>query len=168
MHDTSAIPAPFDGYMTEIRPDWIDYNGHMNVAYYVLVFDYATEAFWTYLDIGEDYLKRTGNSTFALESHITYQGEVKLGDRVRVTSQLLDFDAKRLHFIHCMYHAEKGYLASTLECVSLHVSLTTRRGAPIPADRMAFLERVLAAHRRLDRPAEAGRSVGLSRRPAAS
>ena len=168
MHDTSTIPAPFDEYATEIRPEWIDYNGHMNVAYYVLVFDYATEAFWNYLGIGEEYLKRTGNSTFALESHITYQGEVKLGERVRVASQLLGVDAKRLHYMHRMYHADKGYLASTLECVSLHVSLTTRRGAPFPADRMAFLERVLTAHRRLALPAEAGRSVGLHRRPAVS
>jgi acyl-CoA thioester hydrolase len=168
MHDITAIPTPFDEYRTEIRPEWIDYNGHMNVAYYVLVFDYATEAFWTYLGIGEDYLKRTNNSTFALESHVTYQGEVKLGERVRVTSQLLGVDAKRLHFMHRMFHAEKGYLASTLECVSLHVSLTTRRGAPFPADRLAFLERVVAAHRQLGLPPEAGRKVGLHMRPAAS
>lgn len=164
MHDHLEIPAPFDRYRTEIRPEWIDYNGHMNVAYYVLVFDYATDAFWSYLGIGEDYLKRTGNSTFALESHITYQGEVKLGDRVRVTSQLLGADAKRLHFLHRMYHAEQGYLASTLESVALHVSLATRRGAPFPEDRQAFLDRVLAAHRRLGVPDEAGRRISLERR----
>jgi acyl-CoA thioester hydrolase len=164
MHDHPEIPAPFDGYRTDIRPEWIDYNGHMNVAYYVLVFDYATDAFWSYLGIGEEYLKRTNHSTFALESHVTYQGEVKLGDRVRVTSQLLGVDAKRLHFFHRMYQAEQGYLAATLESICLHVSLTTRRGAPFPEDRQAFFQRVLAAHRALGIPEDAGRRISMDRR----
>jgi acyl-CoA thioester hydrolase len=163
MHDNDQIPAPFDGFRTNIREEWIDYNGHMNVAYYVLVFDHATDAFWNYLGIGEDYLKCTNNSTFALESHVTYQGELLCGDPVRVTSQLLGLDAKRIHSLHRMYHAEKGYLASTLECVSLHVSLTTRRAAPFPEDRRAFLARVLAAHDRLGIPEEMGRRVSLGR-----
>jgi acyl-CoA thioester hydrolase len=167
MHDPLEIPAPFDGYRTEIRPEWIDYNGHMNVAYYVLVFDYATDAFWNYLGIGEGYLKRTNHSTFALESHVTYQGEVKLGDRVRVTSMLLGADAKRLHFFHRMYHAEQGYLAATLESICLHVSLATRRAAPFPEDRQAFLARVFAAHQRLGVPEDAGRRISLDRRAAA-
>jgi acyl-CoA thioester hydrolase len=167
MHDLSAIPTPFDRYRTKILPEWIDYNGHMNVAYYVLVFDHATDAFWDYLGIGEAYLKRTNNSTFSVESHVTYQGEVKLGDEVRVTSQLLAVDAKRLHFLHRMYHAERNYLAATLECVSLHVSLDQRRSAPFPADRQAFLERVVAAHRSLGMPEEAGRRVSMGRQPAA-
>lgn len=169
MQDTVAIPAPFDRYRTEVRQEWIDYNGHMNVAYYVLAFDYGTEAFWEYLDIGEGYLKRTNYSTFALESHVTYQGEVRLGDPLRITSQLLGFDAKRLHYLHRMYHAGKGYLAATLESVSVHVSMETRRAAPFPEDRQAFLARVKAAHDALGVPEEAGRSVGLrSRRSAAT
>ena len=168
MHDAAEVPTPFDRYRTEVLREWIDYNGHMNVAYYVLVFDFGTEAFWDYLGIGEDYLKRTNNSTFALESHVTYQGEVRLGDPLRITSQLLGFDAKRIHFLHRMFHAEKGYLAATLECVSLHVSLGTRRSLPLPDDRLALLARVKAAHDALGVPEEAGRSVGLrSRRPSA-
>jgi acyl-CoA thioester hydrolase len=166
MHDQAAIPTPFDRFRTKIRQEWIDYNGHMNVAYYVLIFDHATDDFWNYLGIGEDYLKHTNNSTFALESHVTYQGEVRLGDLVRVTSQLVDVDAKRLHFLHRMYHAEKGYLAATLECVSLHVSLTTRRAAPFPQDRQNFLSRVVAAHRTLGVPEEVGRRISLKRQPA--
>jgi acyl-CoA thioester hydrolase len=160
MHDI-AIPAPFDQFRTEVRPDWIDYNGHMNVAYYVLAFDYGTDAFWDFLGIGHEYLRRTNGSTFALEAHVTYQGEVKLGDELRITSQLIGFDTKRIHFFHRMYHAEKGYLAATKECVSLHVSLDTRRGAPFPQDRLDWLARVKAAHEVLGRPAELGRSVGL-------
>jgi acyl-CoA thioester hydrolase len=166
MHD-HAIPTPFDRFQTTVREEWIDYNGHMNVAYYVLVFDHATDVLWNYLGIGEEYLKRTNNSTFMLESHITYQDEVRLGDAVRVTSQLLGADAKRLHFLHRMYHAEKGYLASTLESVSLHVSLATRRAAPFPEDRQNFLARVLAAHGALGMPEEAGRRISLDRRSAA-
>ena len=164
MHGSVHIPAPFDGFRTNIRQEWIDYNGHMNVAYYVLVFDQATDLFFDYLGIGLEYLKRTNHSTFTLESHVTYQGEVRLGDPVRVTSQLLGVDAKRLHFLQRMYHAEKGYLAATLESVSLHVSLTARRAAPFPPDRQAFLERVAAAHRSLGVPEEAGRRVSLDRK----
>jgi acyl-CoA thioester hydrolase len=164
MLDLAAIPAPFDGFSTEIRREWIDYNGHMNVAYYVLIFDRATDAFWDALGIGEAYVRRTNNSTFMLESHITYQGEVKLGDRVRCTAQILGVDAKRLHVLHRMYHAEKGYLASTMESLSLHVSLETRRSAPFPVDRKQVLDRVVAAHARLGVPEEAGRRVSLSRK----
>jgi acyl-CoA thioester hydrolase len=164
MQDIVAIPSPFDRYRTEVRQEWIDYNGHMNVAYYVLAFDYGTDAFWDYLCIGKDYLERTNNSTFALETHLTYQGEVRLGDPLRITSQLLGFDAKRIHFFHRMYHAEQGYLAATQECVSLHVDLATRRGAPFPEDRQEFLARVKAAHDALGTPEEAGRAVGLRRR----
>jgi acyl-CoA thioester hydrolase len=163
MHDLAAIPTPFDRYRTAIRPEWIDYNGHMNVAYYVLVFDYATDALWDYLGIGQDYLRRTNNSTFTLESHVTYQGEVRLGDEVRVTSRLLGVDAKRLHFMHHMFHVDKDYLAATLESVTLHVSLETRRAAPFPPDRQEFLGRVAAAHRALGVPEEAGRHVSLNR-----
>jgi acyl-CoA thioester hydrolase len=169
MHDLADIPAPFDRYRGEVRQDWIDYNGHMNVAYYVLTFDHGTEAFWDYLDIGEAYLKRTNNSTFALETHVTYQDEVRLGDPLRVTSQLLGFDAKRIHFFQRMFHGAKGYLAATFECVSLHVNLDNRRAAPFPDDRLAFLARVKAAHDALGAPEEAGRNVGLrSRRPASA
>ena len=164
MHDQHAIPTPFDEYRAEIRPEWIDYNGHMNVAYYVLVFDYATDVFWSYLGIGEEYLKRTNHSTFALESHVSYQGEVKLGDRVRVTSLLLGVDAKRLHFFHRMYHAEQGYLAATLESICLHVDLAARRGAPFPEERYALFQRVLAAHKSLGMPDEAGRRISMERR----
>jgi acyl-CoA thioester hydrolase len=164
MHDLADIPTPFDSYRTEVRPEWIDYNGHMNVAYYVLAFDHGTDAFWDFLGIGESYLKRANNSTFALEGHVTYQGEVRLGDPLRITSQLLGFDAKRLHHFHRMFHAAEGYLAATLECVSLHVSLESRRGAPFPDDRLALLARVKAAHDALGVPDEAGRSVGLRKR----
>lgn len=166
MHDANAIPTPFDRFRTEIRQEWIDYNGHMNVAYYVLVFDRATDVFFDYLGIGLEYLKRTNNSTFSLESHVTYQGEVRLGDPVRITSQLLGVDAKRLHFLQRMYHAEKGYLASTLESVSLHVSLESRRAVSFPPDRQSFLERVAAAHGTLGVPEEAGRRVSMDRKAA--
>lgn len=161
---TADIPAPFDAHRETVRPEWIDYNGHMNVAYYTLVFDHGTDAFWNFLGIGEAYLKRTNFSTFALESHVTYRGEVKLGDPLRVTSQLVAHDAKRLHFFHRMYHAERGYLAATCECVSLHVDLGTRRAAPFPPDVAAWLSAVAAAHAGLPRPPELGRSIGLDRR----
>ncbi len=163
----SAIPAPFDAHRETVRPEWIDYNDHMNVAFYVLVFDHGTDAFFEWLGMGETYRQRTNCSSMALETHITYQGEVRLGDPLRVTTQLVGFDVKRIHFFHRMYHAEKGYLAATYECLSIHVDLGQRRSAPFPADLQRRLSDVAAAHACLPRPAELGRSVGLGRgRPA--
>lgn len=147
-----------------VRPEWIDYNGHMNVAYYLLAFDHATDAFLDYLGIGQDYLRQAHHSTFTLEGHITYDREVKEGDPLRFTTRLLDYDRKRIHYFHCMYHATKGYLASTNEMLTLHVSMQTRRSAPLPEALLQKLEKLLGAHRKLPVPAQVGRRIGIRRR----
>ena len=90
MPDTVSHPPEL--HREIVRPEWCDYNGHMNLAFYVLVFDHATDAFWNTLGIGLDYRDRTNNSTFGVESHITYDREVLEGDEVRCTTQLLGFD----------------------------------------------------------------------------
>lgn len=164
MPDTTPIPAPVDVHRETVRPEWIDYNDHMNVAYYLLVFDRATDALFDLLGIGEAYRRRTNCSTFALESHVTYVGEVKRGDPLRVTSQIVAYDAKRLHHFHRMMHGEQGYVAATFDCVSLHVDLRRRRAAPFPPDAIGRLAAFAAAHATLPRPAELGRSVGLANR----
>ncbi|HSS64018.1 MAG TPA: thioesterase family protein, partial [Gammaproteobacteria bacterium] len=97
------IDAPLVLHQGKIQRDWIDYNGHMNVAYYVLVFDNATDALLDFLGMDEDYRKQTGFTTYVLETHVTYDRELKENDPVRVETQLLDFDAKRLHYFSRMY-----------------------------------------------------------------
>ena len=104
-------------------------------------------------------------TTFCLEAHVTYHREVKERDRLRFTTRLLDFDAKRIHYIHEMYHADAGYLAATNELMSLHVSEQTRRGAPMADEIVDRLRRIRAVHDRLPRPPQVGRVMGLAARP---
>ena len=127
------IKAPFSQFSEPVRPEWIDHNGHMNVAYYMLAFDHATDAFYDYVGVGFAYKESSDYSTFSLEGHITYDREVMVGDILRFTTQLLDFDEKRLHYIHQMYHAEEGYLAATNELIGIHIDMSIRRSAPMPS-----------------------------------
>ena len=144
-----------------VRPEWIDYNGHMNVAYYLLAFDHATDAFFDYVGLDEGYRRRTGGSTFAVESHITYKCEVGEGDALRFTTQLLGYDAKRLHYIHHMYHADEGFLAAACEWLSLHVDLERRRVSEMPEEIAGRLSALMAAQRDLPVPPEAGQAIRI-------
>ncbi|MFQ5774057.1 MAG: thioesterase family protein [Kiloniellaceae bacterium] len=156
-----TIPAPLILHREAVRPDWIDYNGHMNVAYYVLAFDHACDAFLDFIGMDEAYRMRTGGTTFAVECHVTYQREVGEGDPLSFATQLLGFDEKRIHHFYRMYHAEEGFLAATSEWMSLHVDLASRRVAPMASDLIARLAEIFAAHRSLPRPCEAGRWIGM-------
>ncbi|NKB48942.1 MAG: thioesterase-like protein [Alphaproteobacteria bacterium] len=158
-----AAGAPLALHHETVDPAWIDYNGHMNLAYYVLAFDHATDAFFDHIGIGAAYLKAHNCSTFTLEAHVTYDRELMAGDPMRFETQLLDHDAKRLHYMHLMYHAQEGYLASTNELISLHVDMTQRRSSPMPQSVAATLDQIAASHRALPRPAQAGRVISLGR-----
>jgi len=128
--------APLRLYRGVVRPDWIDFNGHMNVAYYMLAFDDATTVFFDHLGLGEGYMERTNCSTFTLEGHITYDREVKQGDELVFATRLLDYDSKRLHYFHEMYQAGQGYLAFTSELITAVMNVgrakITRNGTAIP------------------------------------
>lgn len=163
--DVDAIPAaPLDIHRETVQPEWIDYNGHMNVAYYVLAFDHATDRFFDLIDLGADYVRRTNHSSFVLETHVTYQQEVKEGDPLRFTFQLVDADEKRLHYYFEMFHAEAGYRAATSEQLALHVDLGARRSAAFPSELGARIAAVRQAHAGLDCPEGVGRTIGLRRR----
>ena len=101
-----------------VRPEWIDSNGHMNLAYYVVVFDLATDAMYRILGIGDDYRDATGNSCFTAETHTLYEREVRLGDRLLVKTSLLGADTKRLHYFHEMFHVESGERSAYCETSS--------------------------------------------------
>ena len=159
-----TIAAPLELYESHVRPEWIDYNGHMNVAYYVLAFDHASDAFFDFIGVGESYVEQHGHSLFALETHVNYRRELRAGDPIRITTQLLGFDEKRVHYIQNMYHAAEGHLAATSEWLGLHVDLAARRSAPLPADAVARLAAVHKAHAALPVPPEVGRVMGLGSR----
>lgn len=148
-----------------VRPEWIDNNLHMNMGYYLVVFDLATDAWMRRIGLDETHRAAQAVTTFCLEAHVTYHQEVREGDPLRFTTQLLAFDAKRMHYIHAMYHRESGYLAATNELMSLHVSQETRRGAPMAPEILRRLEEIQRSHDRLPRPPQVGRVMGLSARP---
>ncbi|WP_193367672.1 thioesterase family protein [Pelagibius marinus] len=151
--------APFDQHRAVVLPEWIDYNGHMNVAYYLLAFDHATDAFLDWLGLDSDHRAAAGGTTFAGDIHLTYQREVKEGDPLRITTQLLGYDEKRIRFFCRMYHAGEGFLAATMESLSLYVDLNRRRVSILPDDIQKRLAEVYAAHKKLALPPEAGRVV---------
>jgi acyl-CoA thioester hydrolase len=158
-------PAPFDAYRDVVRPEWIDHNGHMNMGYYVVVFDLATDAWMDHIGLDRRHRESHDVSTFCLEAHVTYHREVRAGDALRFTTRLLAWDAKRIHYFHEMYHADRGYLAATNELMSLHVSRRTRRGAPMAPEVLDRLARIQAAHDPLSRPPQVGRRMGLAVEP---
>lgn len=168
MSDTTStqsldIAAPLSLHRERVHPDWIDHNGHMNLAYYMLAFDHATDAFFDFVGLGVNYMKAHAGSTFTLEAHITYNRELMVDAPLRVDTQLLAHDAKRLHYMHFMYHAEEGYLASTNELISLHVSMESRRSAPMPDKVLARLDKIAALHDTMPRPGQAGRVISIVR-----
>ena len=155
-------PAPLELCRGRVLTEWLDYNGHMNVAYYVLAFDHACDDFLDRIGMTDAFRAQSGGSTFAAEMHITYQREVMDGDPLRFTGYLLGFDPKRIHFILHMYHAEKGYLAATSEWMSLYVDLASRRVSTMPAEISDRLAAIHASHKELPRPPEAGRVMSLT------
>lgn len=150
-----------------VLPEWIDYNGHMNVAFYVLAFDKALDRVFDMLDIGVDYVERTGDSAFVLQNHVAYLAELKLGDPIRVSFQLLDWDEKKAHYFMQMFHAGEGFLSAAAEQIMMHVSLVTRRSSPFPPDVQGKLAALWEAHKSLPRPQGAGAGIGLRRKTAA-
>ncbi|MCS5604150.1 MAG: thioesterase family protein [Alphaproteobacteria bacterium] len=156
--------SPLDIYQATVKPEWIDYNGHLNMAYYVLMFDNATDGFFDLIDLGVDYVNRSQHSAFVLETHVTYQQEVGLDDTLRFTLQLIDADAKCLHYYLEMFHTEQSFLAATSEQVAMHVDLSARKSTPFPKAMKQRIDLVLQAHTDLPRPDSVGRSIGLRAR----
>jgi acyl-CoA thioester hydrolase len=152
--------APFVSSVMKVEPAWIDYNGHLNMAYYNVLFDRAVDEAFTLLGCGADYIKR-GFSTFTAEAHVRYLRELKEGAPVRVTFQLLDYDAKRLHFFEQLFHAEEGWVSATSENLTLHVDMAQKKVAPFPSDVTQRLALMKTAHSQLPRPEAAGRRIGM-------
>lgn len=153
------IDAPFDRHRAVVLPEWIDYNGHMNVAYYLLAFDHATDDFLDYLGLDAQHRDQSGGTTFAADIHLTYQREVTEGAALQITTQLLGYDDKRIRFFNKMFDLADGALAATMESLSLYVDLKRRRVTALPPPIQERLADVMASHRELPLPPEAGRVI---------
>jgi acyl-CoA thioester hydrolase len=156
-----AFFAPFVSSVMQVEPGWIDYNGHLNMAYYHVLFDRCVDEAYELLGCGLAYLEKTRQSTFTAEVHVRYLRELNTGDPVRVTFQLLDYDAKRMHYFERLFHAEEGWLSATSENIALHVDMTARKTAPFPDFIAARLQRMQAAHAKLPVPEGVGRHIAM-------
>ena len=147
-----------------VLPAWVDYNGHMNVAFYVLAFDMGVDAFLDFCGMTEDFRKQHSVSTYALEAHVTYRAEVLEGDDLRFEIQLLDRDERFFHYINMMYRERDDTLCSTAEWISTHMDMTHRKPTPFLPETAARLEEIWQAHKDMPRPPQAGRTIGIRRK----
>ncbi|MEA2905803.1 MAG: acyl-CoA thioester hydrolase [Alphaproteobacteria bacterium] len=157
--------APFVSSLMRVEPAWIDYNGHLNMAYYNVLFDRAVDEAFELIGCGLDYVKTRRHSCFTAEAHVRYLRELKADDPVRVTFQLIDYDAKRMHYFEQLYHAAEGFVSATSENMSLHVDMAARKTAAFPPDVAACLARMKAAHGMLPVPEAAGRRIAMPGKP---
>lgn len=156
-----AERSGIDVYRGTVLPDWIDYNDHMNVAYYVLAFDHAVDALWQRFGITEQYVASEANSTFAVEAHVTYRRELKVDDEFVVNALVLAYDDKRIHHFMRMYHAADQFLAATAEWMNLHVDLADRRVSPWPEQVLGRIDAFVTEQQHANMPEEVGRTIGV-------
>jgi len=147
----------------EVVPEWLDYNGHMNMAFYNVLFDRAADQFYEIIGLGADYAKTRNFTTYTAEFHIRYLRELHLGHRVTVHSWLLDHDAKRFHTWQEIHH-EDGWIAATGETLGLHIDMSGPRVAPFPEDIAAGMDEFARTHGMPEMPEGAGRSIGIPRK----
>jgi len=154
-------PVPFLSSIMQIEPQWIDYNGHLNMAYYNVMFDRAIDELWVRFGIGPTYMKERHGSTFTAECHVRYLREIHLGDPVQVSILLVGADEKRLHTFEELRHAGEGWLSATSENMTIHIDMKTRKTAPFPPDIRARIEAIATAHRAIARPEGIGRRIAM-------
>ena len=125
----------------KILSDWIDYNGHMNVAYYLLIFDkFGADNLNNIFNMGEYSAKTSGMSTMMVETNITYNQELKLDDEVDINLLYFDHDKKRLQYKFEMIHKNKKYLASTFEALALYVDLNNRKVKEFELEKIKIMD----------------------------
>ena len=146
-----------------VQSNWIDYNGHMNVAYYLMIADRGMEAFCSYIGIGEAYKRETNKSTFALDTRCVYLREVLVNTRIRVSAQLIEYDQKKFHVSLELTHDEENWCSAISEWVLVHVDLATRKSEPLPQYVTTTLQEIMDAHNSLPRHKVLERPFGLGK-----
>jgi acyl-CoA thioester hydrolase len=154
-----ADPAPLRLHETTVAAQWVDYNDHLSEWAYLLVFGDAADAFFRYVGVDAAY-RAAGHSLYTAETHLHHLREARLGQRLRLTLQVLGTDAKRLHIVHEMFNAAGDRLA-TGEQMLLHVDTRAGKVVPFPGDLAARLRRIAAAHAALPVPDYAGHVMAI-------
>ena len=157
----TVVSAPFVSSVMRVEPAWIDYNGHLNMAYYNVLFDRAVDEAFETLGIGPSYLAQAKHSTMTAEAHVRYLRELTVDAPVRVRFHLLDYDAKRMHYFEELVHAEEGWLSATSENMSLHIDMAAKKVAPWPPEMVERFARMKKAHAELPIPDGVGRKIAM-------
>jgi acyl-CoA thioester hydrolase len=148
-----------------VVPEWIDYNGHMNVAYYIKAFEIGIDAYKAWVGMTLDYIESSGRSTVALESHVTYQAEAHLGEDLVIETRILACDGKRAHVYQEMYRDTT--LLATQEVLAISFDTNARRTGPFEPAIAANYQRLVEAAAGLPRPSWVGRAISITaRKPA--
>ncbi len=145
--DLSSLPIT---YQNTIPEEYIDVMGHMNVMWYTHMFDEAVYEFWDFFGIGLEYHKNSNMGSFALEQHVRYLAEVRLGDSITIRSRALGYSDKTFHFIHFMIRDKDNILAATGEFVGVHIDMSARQSMPFPEESLQQLETLVSEHQKLD------------------
>lgn len=148
-------------YEDTIRREWIDYNGHMSEAFYVLVFGYATDGFLDAIGLDEQYRTKKNVSAFTVEAHIRYLEQGELGEPLHVSTVLTDCATKKARLFHTMRRGAHGAVLATEEVLLLHVDTATQRVRPFDPAVARKLQELAAEHSREERPADLGRSIQI-------
>ncbi|MDH0733565.1 thioesterase family protein [Pseudomonas sichuanensis] len=148
-------------YRTAVLPDWVDYNGHLRDAYYLLIFSYATDALMERIGLDADARGQSGHSLFTLEAHINYLHEVKLDTEVWVQTQIIGFDKKRLHLYHSLHRAGFDEALAASEQMLLHVDLAGPKSAPFGQGTITCLQNIVDQQKEEVLPKHVGRTISL-------
>ena len=169
---TGQIPtfeaAPYPAPLQIVEPHWLDYNGHLNMAYYNVLFDRASDVAFEAMGMGPAYAKSRANTVYVAEARVIYHHELHAGDEVEVGFRIIAHDSKRIHGWMDMHHRD-GWLAASMEALWLHVAMAgpgnpSPRVAPFPPDISAAVAAMARAHEGLQVPEAAGRSISIRRR----
>jgi len=147
-----------------VLPEWIDHNQHMNVAYYVLIFDQSLDELLDNIELTREYRTQSGNTVFVLETHVCYLQEVKEGDPLEVYVRVVDCDEKRIHLFLEMYHRDKGFLSATSEQMILHIDSSGPKAAAIPSHVQANLDKLKSETNHLPPSPHQGAKIGIRRK----
>lgn len=144
-----------------VQPGWVDYNNHLNDGYYMVIFSDATTALMAHIGLGPKERAATNHTLFTVETHLNYLREIKGGESVRVDTQILGHDAKRLHVFHTLHVGDEAETRATNEQMLLSIDMSGPKAASFGSEVLAKIETIAKAQASLPRPKNAGRSINL-------
>lgn len=154
---------PLTSYQSTISPDWVDYNGHLRDAFYLLIFSHATDALMDVLGLDEAGRARSGHTLYTLECHLNFLAEVKEGEQVEVRTQVLAYDAKRLHIHHALYRPGEDASLAESEQMLMNIDSAAGRAAPFDEQVAGRVAQLAGEHQALPQPTCVGRIIALRR-----